>query len=86
MREAIFEKNNYLCGDMSKIPEIIRRKASENGFNAVEYIGVRNGVPAFSVGSVDGDGAPIPTGLPTVFLLKGDSVESVGGVDALDLL
>lgn len=71
---------------MGKIPEIIRRKAFENGFNTVGYIGVRKGVPAFSVGSVDRDGVPIPTGLPTIYLLKGDRVESVGGVDALELL
>lgn len=71
---------------MSKIPETIKKEAYENGFNTVEYIGFRNGVPAFSVGSVDGNGVPVPVGLPTVYLLKGDRVESVGGVDALELL
>lgn len=69
-----------------KIPKIIKDKAAEQGFNAIEFIGVKNGSQAFSVGCVDEEGNPLPTGMPTVFLLKGDKISVVSGLEALDLL
>ena len=71
---------------MKQIPKIIQDKADEQGFNAVEFIGEREGAQAFSVGCVDEDGEPLPTELPTVFLLKGDKVTVKNGIEALDLL
>lgn len=71
---------------MKQIPKIIQDKADEQGFNAVEFIGEREGAQAFSVGCVDEDGESLPTGLPTVFLLKGDKVTMKNGLEALDLL
>ena len=71
---------------MKQIPKIIQDKADEQGFNAVEFIGEREGAQAFSVGCVDEDGEPLPTELPTVFLLKGDKVTVKIGLEALDLL
>ena len=71
---------------MKQIPKNILDKAAEQGFNAIEFIGEREGAQAFSVGCVDEDGEPIPTGLPTVFLLKGDKVTMKNGLEALDLL
>ena len=72
--------------DMKQIPKIIQDNAAEQGFNAVEFIGEREDAQAFSVGCVDEDGEPLPTGLPTVFLLKEDKVTVKRGVEALDLL
>lgn len=71
---------------METIPEIISQKALEMGFNAIEYIGEREGAQAFSAGCIDNNGEPIPMGLPTVLLLKGNNVEAVTGLNALDLL
>lgn len=71
---------------METIPEIISQKAHEMGFNAIEYIGEREGAQAFSAGCIDSNGEPIPMGLPTVLLLKGNNVEAVTGLNALDLL
>ena len=71
---------------MKQIPKIIQDKAAEQGFNAVEFIGEREGAQAFSVGCVDEDGEPLPTGLPTVFLLKGNKVTVKNGIEAPDLL
>lgn len=34
--------------DMENIPELIKKYASENGFNAVRSIGRREGLEAFS--------------------------------------
>lgn len=71
---------------MNDIPSIIQKKAAAQGFNAVEYIGVRGGAKAFSVGNVDEGGDPLPTGLPTVYLLTGGKVTVKSGLEALDLL
>lgn len=71
---------------MKQIPKIIQNKAAKQGFNAVEFIGERNGAQAFSVGCVNEEGEPLPTGLPTVFLLRGDKVTVKSGIEALDLL
>ena len=71
---------------MKPRPNIIQDPAAEPGFNAVEVIGEREGAQAFSVGCVDEDGEPLPTGLPTVFLLKGNKVTVKNGIEALDLL
>ena len=71
---------------MKQIPKIVQDKAAEQGFNAVEFIGEREGAQAFSVGCVDEDGDPLPTGLPTVFLLKRNKVTVKNGIEALDLL
>lgn len=69
-----------------KIPKIILDKAAEDGYNSVGYIGIRRGAHAFSVGVVSEDGTPTPTGLPTVYLLRGDHVTEVYGFEAFDLL
>ncbi|MDO4930091.1 MAG: hypothetical protein Q4E59_03045 [Bacteroidales bacterium] len=69
-----------------KIPKIILDEAEKYGYNSVGFIGVRDGAQAFSVGYVDDNGFPPPTGLPTVFLLKGTKVIVKSGLEALHLL
>lgn len=68
------------------IPKIISQKAAEQGYNSVEYLGKRDDAQAFAVGKCDDDGNPLPTGLPTVFLLRGNEIEVIDGLNALALL
>ena len=68
------------------IPEIILEYAEKHGCNSVEYIGKRRGKEAFGMGYVDEDGFPTPTGLPTLYLYDGKTIEVVSGEEALDLL
>lgn len=71
---------------MDNVPEIIKKHASDEGYDAVEYIGMRNGAQAFSAGCLDYKGNPIPMGMPNIFLLKDGIVTKVDGEEALDLL
>lgn len=72
--------------NMDNVPEIIKKHASDEGFDAVGYIGMRNGAQAFSAGCLDYKGNPIPMGMPNIFLLKDGIVTKVNDEEALDLL
>lgn len=71
---------------MKQIPKIIQDRATEQGFNSIEFIGKREGAQAFSVGSVDEEGFALPTGLPTVYLLRDWEITIKTGEEALNLL
>ncbi len=71
---------------MEKIPEIVMQKAFSEGFNQVNYLGLHEGAAAYAVGSLDPDGHPLPTGLPTIILLKDGRTEMICGEEGLELL
>lgn len=70
---------------MKKIPKIVLDEAERHGFNAVSFLGEYNGAKVYSVGIVDKDGFPLPTGLPTSILLKNGKMEIVAGNEGLKL-
>lgn len=69
-----------------KIPKIIQETAQKYGCNSVGYIGKRRGKDAFVIGHVDENGEAVPTGLPTIYLTDGETVEIVAGMGGLELL
>lgn len=71
---------------MKNIPETVIRAARAEGFNSVEYVGEHQGAKVFGASSVDKDGLPEPTGLPTLILLKDGKTEIMCGEDSLKLL
>ena len=72
---------------MSKhsIPSPVQNEASRNGFNRVEYAGRLDGFDYYSVGCVDGNGNPVPTGLPTFIQDNGGRLSIISGLGGLDL-
>ena len=68
-----------------EIPQIIKETAREHGCNRVSYSGEIDGAHVFSIGCVDMNGLPIPTGLPEFLLLKDDEITIVSGYEGLDL-
>lgn len=68
------------------IPQIIQETAKKYGCNNVGYIGKRRGKDAYVLGHVDENGEAVPTGLPTIYLTDGETVEIVGGMEGLELL
>lgn len=72
--------------DMKEIPTQVKELAKKHGFNSVHYAGEYNGASAYSVGVVDSNGMPTPTGLPTYILLKDNNTSIVDGLEGLDLL
>lgn len=69
-----------------KIPKIIQDIADKHGLNSVSYIGKRRGKDAFMMGFIDENGEALATGLPTIYLTDGKTVEVVSGMDGLELL
>lgn len=69
-----------------KIPKIIQDIADKHGLNSVSYIGKRRGKDAFMMGYVDENGEAVATGLPTIYLTDGETVEIVAGMEGLELL
>lgn len=69
-----------------KIPKIIQIAAEKRGWNSINYIGKRWGKDAFTMGYIDEFGEVAPTGLPTIYLTDGKTIEVVGGIDGLKLL
>lgn len=70
---------------MEKIPKIVLDEAKKHGFNVVAFLGEYKGAEVYSVGIVDKDGFPLPTGLPTSILLRNGKTEIVAGNDGLKL-
>jgi hypothetical protein len=54
--------------------------------NAAENVGHIDTSDVYSVGTVDTDGFPLPTGLPRFVLVDGETFSFVDGEDALDLM
>lgn len=71
---------------MKRIPKPIQEIADRQGCNSVGYIGKRRGKDAYTMGWLDEDGHPEPTGLPVIYLFDGKTVETVGGEEGLGLL
>lgn len=69
-----------------KIPKIIQEAADKDGWNRIGYIGKRKGKDAFAASYIDEDGCAVPTGLPTIYLTDGKTVEVVCGEEGLELL
>lgn len=69
-----------------KTPKEIQKIADDYGANKISYIGKRKGKDAFIMGCVDENGEPLATGLPTIYLYDGKTVEVVGGIEGLELL
>ena len=72
---------------MSKhnIPITVQKESARYGFNSVEYAGRLDGVDYYSVGCVDSEGVPVPTGLPTFIQDNGGQLSFISGLDGLDL-
>ncbi len=61
-----------------EIPKIIQETAEKEGCNRITYLGKRNGKDAYTMGYVSEDGSlPCPTGLPTVYLYDGKTLETI---------
>ena len=67
------------------IPNYITEIAAKNGFNSIEFAGRLDGSDYYSVGVVDKNGLPVPTGLPTFIQDKGRILSIISGMDGLDL-
>ena len=67
------------------IPEYIKEEAAQNGFNSIEYAGRSDGSDYYSVGIVDVEGCPLPTGLPTFIKDSDGTLSIISGLDGLDL-
>lgn len=65
-------------------PQIVLDAAHKIGYDKVEYIGTRDGALVFSL-AYD-DEITMPTGLPTVAVVKGGKISIIDGLAALDLL
>lgn len=71
----------------TRIPEAIVDAAHRDGFNSIEYIGLKNGLRTYSVGLLGDDGLYVPTGLPSLYQIDVDgSVKRINGDSALRLL
>ena len=67
------------------IPEQVKLAAMRLG-NSILFVGELDGWEIYSVGTVDKNGMPVPTGLPTLILWDGTKIKKVNGFNALDLL
>lgn len=71
---------------MKNIPSEVLKSAKDEACNSVEFCGTYQGEEVYSIGSVDSEGLPIPTGLPVFILYKDGNIRMVRGMKALDLL
>lgn len=67
------------------IPDYIKEKAAQNGFNSIKYAGRLDGSEYYAVGIVDEKGSPVPTGLPTFIKDCDKKLSIISGLDGLDL-
>ena len=68
-----------------EIPQIIKDAARKHACNLVSYCGEIDGAKVFSVETVDLNGLPVPTGLPTFLLFKDGEITFVSGKEGLEL-
>ena len=68
-----------------KVPQIVKEVARTYGFNNAKYCGELDGAKVYGVETVDSNGLPVPTGLPTFLLLKDGDITIVSGNEGLDL-
>ncbi len=73
--------NNY-----TMIPWEIIQEMKNQGCNQVSFLGLSDGMEVYSIGEVDKDGIPVPTGLPVLLLWDGKHIEEKNGNQALELL
>ena len=70
----------------AKIPQNVIDLAHNEGYNSIHYVGMLDGAAAYSVSLVDMEGMPVPTGMPTFILLRGEDLTFVSGDEGLDLM
>ena len=69
-----------------KETQILKDAAKDLGFSDIAYIGLYKNKQVFSVGLIDNNGFPLPTGLPVLMLLFNGSIEIVDGENSFSLL
>ena len=70
---------------MKEIPRQVIQAAQKIG-NNIRFVGELDGWYVYSVGMVDKNDIPEPTGLPNLILWDGKTVKNVDGFEAIDLL
>ncbi len=70
----------------NNIPNHIRHKAQQEGFNSVTSEGRIDEADIYAVAVLDENGNPTPIGLPTFITDDGNNLSIVSGNDGLDLL
>ncbi len=70
---------------MKTIPAEVIMAAENDGCNSVSYCGTYQGEDVYSIGSVDSEGQPVPTGLPVYILYKEGDLRFVRAMEALYL-
>lgn len=68
------------------IPNQVQHIADQEGCNSIEYVGKYKNDEVYSLGEVDENGIPVPTGLPLLVLWNGERAETVSGQKSLDIL
>jgi len=68
-----------------KVPKIIQKKAEENGYNSVNFVGVLDGSQVFGCSNIGKNGIAVPQGLPTLILLKDGKTKVVSGEEGFEL-
>ncbi len=71
---------------METIPQKVRALANEWGCNQIVLLGTYEEGEAYSIGLVDDEGFVVPTGLPTIIVLKDGKTKVVCGEEGLELL
>jgi hypothetical protein len=67
------------------IPAEVIKAAENDGCNSVSYCGTCQGEEVYSIGFVDSEGQPVPTGLPVFILYKDGNIRMVRGMETLYL-
>lgn len=68
-----------------KTPKKVQELAAASGFNRAQYAGTLDGVNYFSLGIVDKNGDPLPSGLPAFVMEAGGRYSLVDGPAGLDV-
>ena len=71
---------------MKNIPDIVKKVASDNGYNSVEFIGEIEGAQVYGMGIIGKNNIPEPIGLPELVLLRNGETQIASGEEALKLL
>ena len=71
---------------MKEIPDEVHRIADRECRNSIRYIGTLDGKEVYSLGKVDEDGIPMPTGMPHIVLWDGLKAELIVSQESLAIL
>ena len=70
---------------MKEIPKEVVELAKKIGSNKIIFEGYYRGREAYSFGYIDEYGGIMPTGLPTIALWDGVSMEIIQGMESFDV-